>query len=106
MSIWTQIQKTAKAQVKGLGVKLIIGEVATTSPFSVKINDKLPLTKELLIFPEHLQEQMLQIKDFKTYVIQPKLKIGDKLMLSVVGEEYFIIDKVGDPDVTITYTEE
>lgn len=120
------MQIAAKGQMDGMGIRLSIGMVTGINPLKVKVSQTLELQEDLLVFPEHLQEQILQVKDFKTTpssggdicsgsslsevtrtcIIQPKLKIGDKLILSVVGEEYVIIGKKGDPNVTITYTTE
>lgn len=126
MSLLKKMQEAAKYQYEGMGIRLLTCRVTGIKPLKVKINENLELTEELLIFPESLQEKVLKVKDYKTTassggdicsgsslsevirtcIIQPKIKVGDKLILSVVGEEYVILDKVGDPNVTISYTAE
>lgn len=124
MSLFEKMQRTAKNQYEGMGIRLLICRVTGVNPLKVKINERLELTEELLIFPESLQERVLQVKDYKTTassggdicsgsslmevtrtcIIQPKLKVGDRLIISAAGKEYVILDKVGDPNVTISYT--
>ena len=124
MSLFEKMQRAAKNQYEGMGIRLLTCRITGVNPLKVKINESLELTEELLIFPESLQERVLQVKDYKTTassggdicsgssltevtrtcIIQPKLKVGDRLIVSVVGEEYVILDKVGDTNVTISYT--
>lgn len=126
MSIDGKMKRAAQEIFAGQNIKIVIGEVTSVSPLEVMLEQRLPLPEKALIFPERLQEQVLEVKDYKTdpcsggdigsggtltevtrkYTIQRKLKMGDKLILSVVGEEYLIIDREGDPNATITFTSE
>ena len=126
MSLFEKMQRTAKHQYEGMGTRLFTCKVTGINPLKVKINENLELTEELLIFPESLQERILQVKDYKTTassggdicsgssltevirtcILQPKIKVGDRLIVSAAGEEYVILDKVGDPNATISYTAE
>ena len=55
-----------KHQYEGMGIRLLTCRVTGVNPLKVKISESLELTEELLIFPESLQERVLQVKDYKT----------------------------------------
>lgn len=102
------------------------GIISSTDPIKIQINQKLELPIEVFIFPEHLQEKKLLTKDFKTtassggdncsgsslsevpreYVLQPKLKKGDVLIIIQINTTWLIFDKVGDPNGTITIAQQ
>ena len=66
MSLFEKMQRAAKNQYEGMGIRLLICKVTGINPLKVKISESLELTEELLIFPESLQERVLQVKDYKT----------------------------------------
>lgn len=100
---------------------ILYGVISNESPYTVQINQKLELPIDAFMFPEHLQEKKLITKDYKTtassggdvcsgsslsevtreYIIQPKLKKGDLLIIINLGSEWLIFDKVGNPDKSI-----
>ncbi|MCT4686089.1 DUF2577 family protein [Vallitalea sp.] len=109
--MYNQIKRIVKEALDGINVRILIGSVSSVSPFSVNIEQRLELPKEVLIFPEHLQEVKFKTKDWKEgteiereYILRNKLQKGDKLVLINLGEQYLIFDKVGDIDETITIT--
>ena len=107
------------------GAELTQGTLISLDPLQIQINQKIILTKEYFIFPEYLQERKLTMKDWKTtassggdvcsgssiaeatrsYILLPKLKAGDKLILIKMGSNFLVFDRVGDPNGTITITE-
>lgn len=104
---------------------ILYGVVSSDAPIKIKINQKLELPIEAFIFPEHLQEKKLATKDYKTtassggdycsgsslsevpreYILTPKLKSGDRLIIININKSWLIFDKVGDPNGTITITQ-
>lgn len=102
------------------------GVISSTGHLKIQINQKLELPISAFIFPEHLQEKKLLTKDFKTtassggdncsgsslsevsrdYILQPKLKKGDIVIIIQINNSWLIFDKVGDPDGTITITQQ
>lgn len=110
--MYNQIKIIVKEVLDGINTRILIGSVSSVSPFSVNIEQRFELPKEVLIFPEHLQEVKFTQKDWKEvtevqreYILKPKLQVGDKLILINLGELYLVFDKVGDPDGTIVITE-
>lgn len=110
--MYNQIKRIVKEVLDGINTRILIGSVSSVNPFSVNIEQRLELPKEVLIFPEHLQEVKFTQKDWKEvtevqreYILKPKLQVGDKLILINLGELYLVFDKVGDPDGTIVITE-
>ncbi len=72
-----------KESLDGVNARILIGSVSNVNPFSVNIEQRFELPKEVLIFPEHLQEVKLITKDWKanteiqreyviTYLLQRK----------------------------------
>lgn len=121
-AIMKMIQGSIESSVQ-MGIHY--GVISSTGPIKIQINQKLELPIEAFIFPAHLQEKKLLTKDFKTtassggdycsgsslsevpreYILQPKLKKGDVLIIIQINATWLIFDKVGDPDGTITITQ-
>ena len=113
------------AMGEAFGLELTQGTLLSLNPVKIQINQQMVLPKEYFIFPEHLEEHVLVTKDWKTtassggdvcsgssiseitrtYILQPKLKAGDKLILIKIGSNFLVFDRVGDPNGTITITE-
>lgn len=108
--MYNSIKKIVKETMDGINARILVGTVSSTNPFLVNVEQRLQLPLGVLIFPEHLQEVKLTIKDDvdneKEYILRPKLTTGDKLILINLGEEYIIFDKVGDYGESILITQE
>lgn len=97
------------------------GEVATTSPLSVKITNQFTIPSSLLVVPEHLTNHTVSVSmdwatgsesggsgegafsshnhdvtGTKTMAIHGALKVGDKVALlrKQGGQSYFILDRI------------
>ena len=124
--MYAKIAKMIQDGIDGaVNMSILYGAVTSSEPYKIQINQKLELPIEAFIFPEHLQEKILITKDFKTtassggdicsgsslseetrsYVLQPKLKKGDRLIIINISKSWLILDKVGDPNGTITITQ-
>ncbi len=105
------IIKTAGMDAVGASnpVNIIFGEVMTTAPLSVNIDQRFTLPAEFLILPESLSKYEVDLKhshsasDGQTgealtekLVIRAGLKTGDKVLLIRVqgGQQYVVLDKV------------
>lgn len=110
--MYNQIRKIVQESMEGINTRILLGTVLSVSPFKILVDQRFELPKEAVIFPEHLQEIKLVINDWKgtteiqrEYILRPKLKINDKLILINLGSKYLVFDKVGDIDGSTIITE-
>ena len=91
------IIKTVSERVaeNSLSVKLMYGIVASVAPLKVSVEQRIILTENMLIFPKSCEEQSIKIGETEYYV-RTKLQAGDKLILLKAGDDFLVIDKVGD----------
>ncbi|TGE37637.1 DUF2577 domain-containing protein [Desulfosporosinus fructosivorans] len=94
-------------------VTIMIGEVITVNPLSVKVEQRFTLTADFLIVPESMRLFEIDLEHAHQYtdngfsrntaealitkiVIHPGLKGGDKVLLLRVqgGQKFLILDKV------------
>lgn len=74
---------------------LVFGKIDSTSPLSVNVENKLKLSKEMIIVPQSLTEYGIEI-DGEKKKINNTLKDGDEVILLRVqgGQKYLILDRV------------
>ncbi|WP_138751796.1 DUF2577 domain-containing protein [Paenibacillus sinopodophylli] len=78
-------------------VHFLFGEIATVSPLSVRIDQRLTLPSEFLITTAATEELKTEIGGVE-YVIRPGLQPGDKVLLARVqgGQQYIVINRMVD----------
>lgn len=103
MSMLQLIKKAAIDAVEASQpVAILYGTITEIAPFEVEVDQRFLLTEEFFIFTESTKELKLTIGD-NEYIIRPKLKIGDRLILlrtqgnSDKGVKYIILDRVREP---------
>lgn len=103
MSMLQLIKKAAIDAVEASQpVAILYGTITEIAPFEVEVDQRFLLTEEFFIFTEATKELKLTIGD-NEYIIRPKLKIGDRLVLlrtqgnSDKGVKYVILDRVREP---------
>lgn len=103
MSMLQLIKKAAMDAVEASQpVAILYGTIKEITPFEVEVDQRFLLPEEFFIFTDATKELKLEIGD-REYIIRPKLKIGDKLILlrtqgnSDKGVKYVILDRVRQP---------
>lgn len=94
--------------------KILFGTVVTTSPLSIKIDQKFTIPEEFLVLTRNVMDYTIEMtvdhvtekeeehshayKGKKKFTIHNGLKIGDKVILlqEQGGQKYVVLDKVGD----------
>lgn len=84
---------------------LLFGTVKSASPLSVVVDQRFTLPEEALLLPEHLEALTLRAthklddgqSHDETYLLQPPLAAGDRVMLLSAGGMYLVLDRVGTP---------
>ena len=83
----------------GKPAQIAYGRVVSTTPLQVKVSEKLILTSEVLIVPEHLTDHEITLESAPgmttTYTVKNALKIGDQVVMirNRGGQNYLIIDR-------------
>lgn len=83
----------------GKPAQIAYGRVVSTTPLQVKVSEKLILTSEVLIVPEHLTDHEITLKtapDIELkYTVMNALKAGDQVVMirNRGGQQYLIIDR-------------
>ncbi|GAC42270.1 DUF2577 domain-containing protein [Paenibacillus popilliae] len=74
---------------------MMFGEVTSTNPLEVLVDQRFTLPADFLILPESLTEHKVMVNGQET-VIGRMLKAGDKLLLLRMqgGQQYLILDRV------------
>lgn len=76
-------------------VALSFGQVVSSAPLSVLVDQRFALTSEYLIVPERLLENKVTIGQ-QEIVIRRKLEVDDRVLLLRVqgGQQYIVLDRV------------
>lgn len=80
--------------------QIAYGKVTSASPLKVKVSEKLILTSEVLVVPEHLKDHEVTLKDQQNvetkYTMKSALKTGDKVVMlrNRGGQKYLILDRM------------
>lgn len=101
-----QIQKIALNTYLALQpCDFLTGEVISTSPLKVQIEQKLELTEEFLTLPASLSDHVIEVSALpeedppvkKKYKVYNGLKTGDIVILirQSGGQQYLILDRMG-----------
>ena len=86
-NLLTIIKKAALDAVNATRpVNLVFGVLASVSPFSVTIDQKLTLDEDFLVITKHMDD----------LILSEELTVGDRLVLLQMqgGQRYLILDKV------------
>lgn len=115
MASLLEVIKTAGMDAVGASnpVSVLFGEVLSSDPLSVKVDQRFTLTADFLLVPASLVRLEIDLKHRHSYtddgssrstsaaleekiVINPGLKTGDKILLLRVqgGQRFVIIDRV------------
>lgn len=93
--------------------RVFFGTVLSTSPLSVKIDQKFTLTQDFLILTKNVMDYTVEMtvehsteeaaghlheyKGRKEFTVHNGLKVGEKVILLQIqgGQKYIVLDKVG-----------
>ena len=106
----SMIQIIKKAAIEAVEAsnptKLIYGTVRSTSPLSIKIDQKFTIPEEFLVLTKNVRDYEVEVtmnlftenKSGGSGTIHNSLKVGDKVILlrEQGGQKYIVLDKVGD----------
>lgn len=88
------------ASVEG---QMLFGTVEAVSPLRVRVDNRLLLEGEALVVPHFLERQEFHLVHEadvhtmdKTYLIEPGLQAGDRVILLSLAGEYLVLGRVGD----------
>jgi hypothetical protein len=96
MSLNDTIKRIVNDQLYAMQpVAFMYGTVTKSSPLEVNVDQRLPLTADFLVVPEHLTPYSVTV-GMQEVVIQRGLEQGDKVILlrSAGGNEYVIIGRL------------
>lgn len=86
------------------GAELLFGTVGSASPLTVTVDSRFTLPEEALLIPEGLEKLTLRVAHDKgeasvteEFILQPGLQAGDKVILTAMGGQYLILDRIGTP---------
>lgn len=82
-------------------VAICYGQVTSTSPLKIFVDQKMTLDSAQLIVPEHMTDHEVDIElkssgTKQTYVFYSALKLDDKVLLirEQGGQKYIVVDRV------------
>lgn len=77
-------------------VNVQFGNVVSTSPLRINVEQKLTLEKEMLILAKGLTDYEAETEDGTKVIIRNELKAGDNVILIRMqgGQRFFVLDKV------------
>lgn len=83
--------------------QILFGTVEGVGPLKVRIDERFTLEGERLILPHYLLKQRFHLVHEaeehtmdKTYILEPGLEAGDRVILLSLAGEYLVLGKVGD----------
>ena len=83
--------------------QILFGTVEGVGPLKVRIDERFTLEGERLILPHYLLKQRFHLVHEaeehtmdKTYILEPGLEAGDRVILLSLAGEYLVLGKVGE----------
>lgn len=93
-------QKSIAAEVEA---QILFGTVLSVQPLRVQVDERFTLEDEMLILPHYLERQEFHLVHEadvhtmdKTYIIEPGLLAGDRVILLSLSGDYLILGRVGE----------
>ena len=93
-------QKSIAADVEA---QILFGTMMSVEPLKVQVDERFILEGDVLILPHYLERQEFRLIHEaqehtmdKTYIIEPGLQSGDRVILLSLGGDYLILGKVGE----------
>ena len=87
----------------GVEAQMLFGTVEGVDPVRVRIDERFMLERERLVIPHyltklkfHLVHEAEEHTMDKTYILEPGLEAGDRVILLSLDGEYVILAKVGE----------
>jgi len=96
MSLNDMVKQIVSNQVHAMQpVAVMYGLVTNTNPLEVNVDQRLPLTADFLVVPEHLTPHNVTA-GMQELVIRRGLELGDRLILirAAGGNEYVIVGRL------------
>lgn len=94
-------QAAVEAIEAGNPASICYGQVTSSSPLKILVDQKMTLTSAQLVVPQHLTDYEINLKlkssgTKQTYVVYGALKSGDKVLLirEQGGQKYIVIDRM------------
>lgn len=102
ISEWMQ-QVAKKSIAAEVEAQLLFGTVGSVQPLRVQVDERFTLEEDMLILPHYLERQEFHLvheADLhtmdKTYIIEPGLQAGDRVILLSLGGDYLILGRIGE----------
>ena len=83
--------------------QFLFGTVEGVGPLKVRIDERFTIEGEKLVLPHYLTKLRFHLVHEadehtmdKTYILEPGLKAGDRVILLSLAGEYLILGKVGE----------
>lgn len=98
----TELLKVVKraaleAQEAGKPVALCFGQVASVSPLTIRMEQKLSLGEAQITLPQRLTDFPIEIEGIGKTTVKNGLAVGDDVILfrQQGGQRYIVLDRVG-----------